>query len=116
MNGEVCIKIRKREVLIDVCLVGSAACSRFGSAGREQASIQQGRAIQAGLKFNFGHFVPELTFQDLVALLVFFRFSTVLNSKNCKVVIPSRQSFRHIRFTSLYPLPDPVRGHTGTGR
>lgn len=32
------------------------------------------------------------------------------------MVIPSRQSIRHIRFTSLYPLPDPVRGLTGTGR
>jgi hypothetical protein len=43
-------------------LVGSAACSRFGSAGREQASIQQGRVIQAGLKFISGHCMPELTF------------------------------------------------------
>jgi hypothetical protein len=58
-------------------LAGTAACSRFGSAVREQASIQQGRAIQAGLKFNSWHFVPELTFPDLVALPIFIRFSTV---------------------------------------
>jgi len=58
-------------------LVGSAACSRFGSAGREQASIQQGRVIQAGLKFNSGHFVPELTFPDLVALPVFLGFQLI---------------------------------------
>jgi hypothetical protein len=57
-----------------VWLVGSVACSRFGCAGREQASIQHRRAIQAGLKFNFGHLVPQLTFSDLVALPLFLGF------------------------------------------
>ena len=63
----------KIKVLADVWLVGSAACSRFGFAGREQASIQHGRVIQAGLKLNSGHSMHALTFLPyLVTLPVFF--------------------------------------------
>lgn len=98
-------------------LVGSAACSRFGSAGREQASIQQGRVIQAGLKLNFWHSMPELTFSSFWTPFLFFLvFRLFKVRKIARVIIPSIQSIRQIRFTSLSPLPDPVRRLTGIGR
>ena len=86
--------------------------------GREQASIQLGRVIQAGLRLNSRHSMPALTFPDLVTLPVFlgFRLFLVRIIERWKILLHKSYG----TFASLaYSLPKPVRpspepvAHTG---
>jgi len=77
--------------------------------GREQASIQHGRFIQACLKLNSGHFMPALTFPDLVTLPVCFQIPDCFKFEKLQGGYFSRPTSSGTFASLAFSLPKPVR-------